>query len=227
MSEPCKIHLESPNSNPSKFIMKSLQSRLQDIYKSQDEIPQLIEVLASDKKQLIKDYYVKLNIILSSTDNGQLTSSESVAGAKEEIELKDIFSQRDGKNNKILILGGAGVGKSTLMQYIANQWANDKLWHDKFDLVYKISLKQFLRSGCENFVNQYEAADNELNAFIAYNIENGDTKAARKQVENIKLDDDRVLLLVDGYDEVSHLDEMGVYKAVKDSILSQKNVISV
>ena len=40
------------------------------------------------------------------------------------------------------------------MQYIAYQWANDKLWHDKFDFVYKISFKQLLRKDCKDFIKK-------------------------------------------------------------------------
>ena len=59
-----------------------MKETLQEIYKAQDKIPQLIEVLADpNKKQLIKDYYVKLNILLSGTNNdGKLVSSESIVG---------------------------------------------------------------------------------------------------------------------------------------------------
>jgi len=125
-------------------------SKLKNLYKSQNVIPQLIEVLADKKReQSIEDYYVKLNILLSS-DSSSLVSSESVSGKKEEIELKDIFDKtKDKQTNKILILGGAGVGKSTLMQYVANQWGSDKLWNDKFDCVYKITFKQLLLSDCQ------------------------------------------------------------------------------
>jgi len=199
-------------------------AKLKNLYKSQNVIPQLIEVLADKKReQSIEDYYVKLNILLS-TDNSSLVSSESVNGRKEEIELKDIFDKtKDKKNSKILILGGAGAGKSTLMQYVAHQWGSDKLWNDKFDSVYKITFKQLLLSDCNRFVNTYEKKQNyednaALKAFIAFNIEDGDRREASKKIDQIELND-KTLLLIDGYDEVQHLDEKDIFKRVKDSIL--------
>jgi predicted NACHT family NTPase len=178
----------------------------------------LIEVLATkDQEHLIKDYYVKLQIVLS---EGQL---------KNDIELEDILSRTSEDNKKILMLGNAGVGKTTLMQYIANKWGNDNLWQDKFDYVYKISFKQLLLEDCKDFVKTFvkdEPNDPILQAFIAYNIKNGNRGAAKKSVTNNEITlNDKTLLLIDGYDEVKHLDEVGIYKSIKDSILSQTNVI--
>ena len=89
-------------------------------------------------------------------DNGKgLGGNEAVTGDKKDIELKDII--REKTNNKVLILGGAGVGKSTLMQKIAYEWGmgNKDFWSDRFDYVYKISLKQLLRENCKKFLERF------------------------------------------------------------------------
>ena len=205
--------------------------KLKNLYKSQNVIPQLIEVLADKKReQSIEDYYVKLNILLS-TDNSSLVSSESVNGKKEEIELGDIFDKaKDKQTNKILILGGAGVGKSTLMQYVAHQWGSDKLWKDKFDCVYKITFKQLLLSDCQDFVKEFQrerdlGQDRMLKAFIAFNIEDNTDKAYDLVKSNQIELNDKTLLLIDGYDEVQHLDDKGVFKSIKDSILAHSQII--
>jgi polynucleotide 5'-kinase involved in rRNA processing len=70
----------------------------------------------------MKDYYVKLSLIINN----------DVSGLKKEIDIEKIFDRVDGANSndvgKILIIGGAGVGKSTLLQYMVYQWSIGKIW---------------------------------------------------------------------------------------------------
>ncbi len=158
-----------------------MKSKLQNIYKKQDKIPPLIEGLF--KEQAIKDYYVKLSILLSESSTRAI-SSENIIGREQEIELEKIFDNNNALNcNKVLILGGAGVGKSTLMQYIANRWGNDNLWNNKFDYVYKVSLKQLLTERCKIFIASHKP-ESRLEAFIAYNLLGGDAYEATKLLNN-------------------------------------------
>ena len=68
------------------------------------------------------EYYVKLSIIINN----------DVSGLKKEIDIEKIFDRVDVANSKdvgkILIIGGAGVGKSTLLQYMVYQWSIGKFW---------------------------------------------------------------------------------------------------
>src|SRR5690349_10887340 len=125
------------------------QDLLKNIYKGQDKIAQLIEGLDEIPQQSLDDYYVKLQMIVKEDTSNKNHAYESITGEKKDIELENLFEKSsDATANKVphklLILGGAGVGKSTLMQYIAFQWGLDKLWNDKFDYVYRISLKTML-----------------------------------------------------------------------------------
>lgn len=79
------------------------------------------------KEYDMKDYYVRLKTILKEREEENESRYEAVAGEKINIEVNDVFDKvKDQEQaNKILILGGAGVGKSTLMQYMAYKWSTE------------------------------------------------------------------------------------------------------
>lgn len=56
------------------------------------------------------------------------------------VELSDIFPTESGPR-KVLLLGKAGIGKSTLCKKIANDWSLKKLWNNRFDMVYWVPLR--------------------------------------------------------------------------------------
>ena len=87
------------------------------------------------------------------------------------------------------------------MLFIANKWGKGELWEDRFDYVYKLTLKQLLRERCIKFINQYK--HKKLEAFIAYNLANGYEKKAAELFDKIEINNkNRTLLLIDGYDEI-------------------------
>ncbi|MFN9904947.1 MAG: NACHT domain-containing protein [bacterium] len=46
----------------------------------------------------------------------------------------------------MLVVGKAGVGKTSLMHYISYKWAKNELWNDVIDFVFRVRLKD-LNSG--------------------------------------------------------------------------------
>ena len=59
------------------------------------------------------------------------------------IELKEIFEPKESrKAKKVLLVGRAGVGKTTLCQKIAYDWACGNLWTGKFESIVWIPLRQ-------------------------------------------------------------------------------------
>ncbi|MDF3048148.1 MAG: hypothetical protein K0R73_1266, partial [Candidatus Midichloriaceae bacterium] len=67
-------------------------------------------------------------------------SYEDINANKTSIDLDAIFDE----SNKILIYGRAGIGKTTLCNYISYKWAKEEqgLWQDKFDYVFWLPLRR-------------------------------------------------------------------------------------
>ena len=273
----------------------SVGDKLKTIYKAQNEIPQLFDLMEDGaSRQTIADCYVKPNIVRVEDIANQIATGESVSEKKERqgIEPAKLFDSEDaqptGRANakKILVLGGAGVGKSTFMQYLAHQWATDKLWNVKpqksegketgpenvyfvpgqggdnqsslpdilwdpssqkpepehiyFNTVYKVNFKQYLTSTCAKFIenklgHEKERAEESLRralaAFIAFNLKRDEELAEQCFKDYMSLlQDTHTLLLIDGYDEVQHLDEkegnaLTPFGWLKEAVLSYPRLI--
>ena len=91
----------------------TLTAKLKNLYKSQDTLPKLIED-ESIPEQKMDDYYVNLQILLSDSGN---------SGEKKPINISQMFDKIGDQEaaKKILITGGAGVGKTTLLHNISYQ----------------------------------------------------------------------------------------------------------
>ncbi|MDF3047934.1 MAG: hypothetical protein K0R73_1052 [Candidatus Midichloriaceae bacterium] len=198
------------------MLETQIETNLKDFYKTQIYIS---SVLNDTDRKIVTEVFINLRTVeYNNTHNKGLAQElESVANrqieyyssnlVKEEeikesalVEIESIF-QEDAK--KIAIYGKAGMGKSTLCRYIAVKWQKNELFADKFKAVVWITLKD-LASCNQNF-------DSGLD-LLSYTIRNScmtGLKEARPEYELIKkylLDNaNKVLLLIDGYDEISHL----------------------
>lgn len=121
------------------------------------------------------------------------------------IDIKDLLT----KSKKMLLLGDAGNGKSTLIAKLMNLWANGEL--PQFEFAFDINLKLLL-SDKWNTINSVEADDNPLAYFIYSILKQSIThREDRISFEEIKqiLDNPllrgKILFAVDGLDSVSQL----------------------
>ncbi|XP_038062937.1 uncharacterized protein LOC119733443 [Patiria miniata] len=119
--------------------------------------------------------------------------------------LDDLFNQEKVKEIKILLVGGAGTGKSTLLVKVANSCITlgSKPLLGRFDLVIWIKLRQMQQSSC--------VLDAIFDQILAQN-----TKLRRQEVKGF-IDDHEsgIALLLDGLDEIpSHVlqSKEGVYR---------------
>jgi transcriptional regulator with GAF, ATPase, and Fis domain len=59
----------------------------------------------------------------SKQNDGILGTYEEIYGTKTSIDVTDIFEKCKDQTKKVLILGRAGIGKSTFCQYVTYRWA--------------------------------------------------------------------------------------------------------
>ncbi|MCC8483911.1 MAG: NACHT domain-containing protein [Rickettsia endosymbiont of Labidopullus appendiculatus] len=213
----------------------NIQDKLKEIYKKQDKIAPLIEGLDEIPAQPIKEYYIKLQTIIKEDAEKKSGSYEKIRGEKQEVAIEHIFDKSDKTEpSKLLVVGAAGVGKSTLMQYIAYKWSIGEIWSDKFDYVYRINLKTLLNDQWKESYYRtpdLENGENLLKCLIHYNLTKNLTPEDRRnseiKVEDLKLlkDNSKILLLLDGYDEVAHLKNEPYYKELEYVIFQHKQVI--
>lgn len=123
----------------------------------------------------------------------------------------------DAGANKILIIGAPGIGKSTLMQYICYLWGNGKLWKDKFSSIWQVELKELagwlkfkgdVRNGLLGGAYTYKDEKERYADFIYYSSvylreKNSGIKSKITKASVVKtINSDKILLLLDGYDEI-------------------------
>ncbi len=133
-----------------------------------------------------------------------LSSFEEIYGSKDTIPLEELFDNKSKIDNaidvhRLLLYGRAGIGKSTLLQYMVYRWAQGQLWPNKrFKVLILLPLKQ-LANG-----NLYKGET----ANIAYVVHRrfgfgqmGISVAAIQTV--LKEHADAILYLADGFDEVA------------------------
>ena len=126
---------------------------LKECYKKQDKIPLLI-----GGKLSIDNHYTTLAIITDKERKEKEkelrkpdlrpTTYETIFQPKESIQLEDVFDRKELKEasqKRVLIQGSAGIGKSTLCQRIAYQWAQGKLWTE-FKAIFWIKLRDLVRN---------------------------------------------------------------------------------
>jgi hypothetical protein len=184
--------------------MPSLSEKLKAFYSRQDTIPKLIEDI-SVPTQKLDEYYIKLNML-----------ANEGSGDKYPIETEEMFALKNGKAaaDKVLVFGGAGIGKSVFLQNIAYKWSKGELFNNKFDSSFKIRLKLLSNDWKAGFNS--DDLDEPLKCLILYSLksepiytdlckESKDFKITKEEVFDTidSTNNHRILLLLDGYDEVA------------------------
>jgi HEAT repeat protein/V8-like Glu-specific endopeptidase len=195
--------------NAPELIIQSVKA----CYQSRNTIPRLLHSALP-----IHEIYTELVLLSKSKEKDKkeekkafedhrINSWEDIHATKEPIELDALF-----KNQKrFLILGRAGSGKSILCQYIAYQWAEGKLWKEKFDALFWVPLRKL----------QYSHSAETASSFIFRHCcqEKSENLYAKDVAGFLKQNKERILFVLDGLDEVT-LEENSLQKAIVDELLA-------
>lgn len=107
---------------------------------------------------------------------------------QEDTKLEDLLKE----NNKALIFGKAGVGKSILSKYICYKWANEELFKE-FDYLFYIPIKKWNRGE-----GIFDIALKTLKRLINEDIKiNSETLC-----DYIEKSNNKILFIIDGLDEL-------------------------
>lgn len=108
------------------------------------------------------------------------------------IPLENLFQNK----RTTLLIGRAGIGKSTLCQKIAHDWASGRLWNDTFHAIYWIPLRHL--NDAQLTEDPYDFLATVAIPHIFTNLPSANTLA-----QQIKDPAKKILLILDGYDEAS------------------------
>ena len=211
-----KVQLLGDEDEQQSFTLENIFVNLV-IVKEEEQRNEEYEKLSSTKREAVKNEERSL---------GLLNTYEDINRAKQPIELDDLFTSRkipkklpDGSTEteikKILLLGRAGIGKSTLCRYLAYRWAKSELLA-KFDWIFHIELKQLVN----DFPREHAANKTLWHVLHHYYWkQQGLSEQDAQQVWSaIQARGKSVLFLLDGYDEVAHLQ----HPLIEDILLKQE-----
>ena len=169
-----------------------------------------IERIVSGSRFPIEQSYINLSIVenkeqkdkekkLEQESHGKkeviLGTFEEIYGIKTSIDAEIMFEKCKDRIKKVLILGRAGIGKSTFCQYVTYRWAKGEIWPE-YDLVVLIHLRKLTNDRYPPR-NKYLPADLvEKEYFPCDDLSTEDKKYFKEQCNK-----DKVLWILDGYDE--------------------------
>lgn len=139
-----------------------------------------------------------------------------------------IWNQGPGNttNYRVVISGPAGSGKSTFCQYVAYQWAKPEgIWSSDFDHLFWIKLRS-LKDYNKQDNNKQNISDvivdvleeNCLPARVRFN-------GGQHQFLKQKINQSRVLWLLDGYDEVTDARPGSMLEAILNFFWQQQRIL--
>lgn len=181
--------------NASELIVKSLKEN----YRSQNRIARLLQ-----SSLPIEEVYSEL-VLIEYNKEFAFDEHRLNIEAKKSVELSNIF---DFKH--LLVVGRAGIGKSTLCQYIAYQWAEGKLTKNQFDAVFWVPLRK---------LNNVHSAENAFSFLFRLCCQEHSQELYPKDLADyIQEHKDRILFILDGLDEVV-LEESSLQKKILGDLL--------
>ena len=120
---------------------------------------------------------------------------EEIYGTKTAIDVEDIFKTCKSEEKQVLVLGRAGVGKSTFSRYIAYQWAKGSLWQ-QYELLALIPLHRLT-------ANRYPSSKKySLIDLVKQEVLQRDLTETEETILTEHFDARKTLWILDGSDEI-------------------------
>lgn len=198
-------YLSSDSTNEPIYLFELIKRE----YKRNSCIERLMD---SSKSFPIEESYINLSLIeckeerekeknLRDTKHNDiiLDTFEDIYEVKMPMDIKDIFIHCKEQSRRILILGRAGIGKSTFCRYAAHQWATANLWPE-YELVVLVPLRSLTETRYPLLANSNRHCLGDIieRECFGYDLTEKDRQFLKLQLHKIK-----VLWLLDGYDEIA------------------------
>ena len=126
---------------------------------------------------------------------GLVNSFEAIRAHKTATSIREVMDSCHGPTKRVNVFGGAGIGKSTFCQCIANSWAKGELFHE-FAMVLLVPLRH-LTSDSYPSGDEYSVADIIIRECLGVHPSPLLRKVVAHQYHAAP-----VLWILDGYDEV-------------------------
>ncbi|CAF2093263.1 unnamed protein product [Rotaria magnacalcarata] len=145
---------------------------------------------------------------------------QEIYGAKTVIEVNDIFKNCKNARKTAILIGRAGVGKSTFCKHVIQQWAKGQLWSE-YAVVILIQLRKLTKERYPDS-NRYSVLD----------IVEDEYRLDVKPTDEVKLkfkdqcEQGQILWILDGYDEFQENRPVSLEGPFNDIINQHHHIIT-
>ena len=183
------------------FSSEKLKKALRDSYRELTMPLQETVHVDSVSEAALDDMFVKLRIQRSGPTNLPETPGDRDVAALQRliettdpIQLSQLFDKLCDRlaPRSVLLLGRAGVGKSTLMKQMAQLWAKGELWKDAVEYLFLITLRELQQD------KKWTLEDLLLDGLPLTGPER------RVAMCLLQEENSRILIAEDGFDELDH-----------------------
>ncbi len=137
------------------------------------------------------------------TLSASINNAENLYSHGKLIDIETIFQYGNNNKQQILILGRAGVGKTTFCKHVLQHWMTGKLWSNlNFSYIFHISLRN-LNAERYRPGKQYSLTDIIYQECFSASDQAFWTPSLYRDVDHLlQANEHKILWLLDGYDEL-------------------------
>jgi WD40 repeat protein/S-adenosylhomocysteine hydrolase len=190
-----------------------------DVFKCSSDRKQLIQKLKDEARRNKEVHYIFPANRPEYTDLGALTFHVYQARGEthKETQFAEFFA---GNRRCVYIEGVAGIGKTRLAQHVYYEWAEERLWKDQFDFVVLIKMGDLKTSNYEKDepISLIDIIDKEYRR-----MNSGQRLEKLEHLRDfIRGNQERILIILDGCDELPLTQDSPFYHAIIEELLSSR-----